>query len=78
MVCIIILYPYILSTKSRYCSFIEICGQSPFIRGGCFARILKWSYDSAKKECVQFWYGGCGGNANNFFTLQDCIDSCVE
>jgi len=28
-------------------------------------------------HCVQFWYGGCGGNSNNFFTSDECKTQCA-
>ena len=26
--------------------------------------------------CKQFMYSGCGGNKNNFKTIQECVDMC--
>ncbi len=28
--------------------------------------------------CVEFTYFGCPGNANNFFTLEECLEACGE
>jgi hypothetical protein len=28
------------------------------------------------KKCGKFIYGGCGGNENNFATLEDCHKRC--
>lgn len=30
-----------------------------------------------KRECVEFIYGGCAGNSNNFETKEDCEQKCV-
>jgi hypothetical protein len=36
----------------------------------CRGALKKYFYNSAAKSCQQFNYGGCGGNANNFETLE--------
>ena len=36
----------------------------------------RWYFDAEKGGCVQFTYGGCGGNSNNFKTLSECNDAC--
>ncbi len=33
-------------------------------------------YDPALNQCVQFVYNGCGGNANRFSTIWECVQSC--
>ena len=33
-------------------------------------------YDSGLNQCVQFVYNGCGGNANRFSTIWECVQSC--
>lgn len=44
--------------------------------GPCLAVIPRWTYDSQLGECVEFSYGGCGGNENNFETQQACEATC--
>lgn len=44
--------------------------------GPCLALIPRWSYDTARGQCVEFNYGGCGGNANNFEAKEDCEAQC--
>ncbi|XP_066902314.1 papilin [Halyomorpha halys] len=36
----------------------------------------RYFYDSLIKQCRQFYYGGCGGNNNNFVSLIDCQRRC--
>ncbi|VDM73267.1 unnamed protein product [Strongylus vulgaris] len=37
-----------------------------------------YGYDPAKGECVEFVYGGCEGNENNFQTKESCEKACIE
>ena len=46
--------------------------------GNCLAYIRNWRYDSSTGKCVQFTYGGCGGNANNFQSSQVCEAFCTR
>ncbi|XP_068092359.1 collagen alpha-4(VI) chain-like [Hyperolius riggenbachi] len=46
--------------------------------GGCQDYELKWWYNSDNNECVQFWYGGCGGNRNHFETQEQCEAACLS
>uniref|UniRef100_A0A8C4W0S4 Collagen type VI alpha 3 chain n=1 Tax=Gopherus evgoodei TaxID=1825980 RepID=A0A8C4W0S4_9SAUR len=45
--------------------------------GTCRNFTLKWYYDSETKSCARFWYGGCGGNENNFNTQKECENVCI-
>ncbi|KAM4689023.1 collagen alpha-4(VI) chain-like [Discoglossus pictus] len=45
--------------------------------GDCQDYILKWFYNADNNECIQFWYGGCGGNKNRFETQEQCHDVCL-
>lgn len=47
------------------------------MEGECQDYILKWYYNMDKRACQQFWYGGCGGNANRFETKEECEVRCV-
>nr|KAI8740359.1 papilin-like [Biomphalaria glabrata] len=44
--------------------------------GNCRASIQRWHYDHREGRCKQFMYGGCGGNNNNFLTLERCDTFC--
>ncbi|XP_046737173.1 papilin [Diprion similis] len=49
----------------------------PKIAGGCDGYHPTWYYDTDRKQCAQFIYGGCLGNANRFKTREDCEELCV-
>lgn len=53
----------------------EIC-RLPMVRGRCRASIPHIYYDATKEECVEFLFGGCGGNENNFRNKEDCEAKC--
>ncbi|KAM7352919.1 male accessory gland serine protease inhibitor-like [Cochliomyia hominivorax] len=65
-----------LAVKNDVCALEHSADGNGLIR--CAAFIPSWSYDSAKKECVEFVYGGCGGNLNRFDSLQECEKKCKE
>ncbi|KAL2096432.1 hypothetical protein ACEWY4_008580 [Coilia grayii] len=44
--------------------------------GRCRAAFSMFYYDSKTSSCHQFIYGGCGGNANRFSSLEECMDTC--
>lgn len=48
----------------------------PALLGECHNYTQRWYYDSYEQQCRQFYYGGCGGNENNFVTEQDCLNRC--
>ncbi|EZA46407.1 Papilin [Ooceraea biroi] len=49
----------------------------PKIAGPCEGYHPKWYYDADRKQCGQFIYGGCLGNANKFETREECAELCV-
>lgn len=53
-----------------FCLHLDAC-DLPIV-SGCFANFERWHFNSATGRCDRFIYGGCDGNANNFFTLRDC------
>lgn len=48
----------------------------PIRKGVCRALIPRWSYDTETKKCIEFKFGGCDGNGNNFGTEKQCMDAC--
>ena len=52
-----------------------ICALPPDV-GPCDGICQRWYYDNAVKDCLQFDWGCCDGNANNFETYSVCIDAC--
>nr|XP_010334170.2 collagen alpha-4(VI) chain-like [Saimiri boliviensis boliviensis] len=52
------------------------CSMDP-VQGECQDYTLKWYYNKEKRVCQQFWYGSCGGNANQFETKEECEAQCV-
>uniref|UniRef100_A0A1I8EYP9 BPTI/Kunitz inhibitor domain-containing protein n=2 Tax=Wuchereria bancrofti TaxID=6293 RepID=A0A1I8EYP9_WUCBA len=38
--------------------------------------IPRWFYDANYKKCLEFTYGGLGGNENNFLSRKSCEESC--
>ena len=45
--------------------------------GDCTDSIRKYYYDATIGFCMEFNYTGCGGNLNNFQTLENCYSRCV-
>lgn len=54
----------------------EICSL-PSDVGPCRAHQPHYFFNSATKQCEQFFYGGCRGNANRFKTQQECEETCL-
>jgi hypothetical protein len=44
--------------------------------GSCFAVFFRWYYDEQRGECLQFMWGGCGGNGNKFSSRSVCERHC--
>ncbi|KAL7739598.1 hypothetical protein ACLKA6_002172 [Drosophila palustris] len=58
------------------------CGEPHSAAGNgiivCMAYVPRWSYDADAKECVEFIYGGCGGNDNRFRSKEICETTCLD
>jgi len=57
------------------CAGVDPCSLPPET-GPCRAVIQRYFFDSATGTCQLFIYGGCGGNANNFESLEACLSVC--
>jgi hypothetical protein len=44
--------------------------------GTCLALIRRFFFDPVTGVCKPFTYGGCGGNANNFQSNEECYAAC--
>ncbi|XP_016934256.3 kunitz-type serine protease inhibitor textilinin-5 [Drosophila suzukii] len=44
--------------------------------GPCDDWIKVWGYDYLTNRCIFFYYGGCGGNPNRFYTKEECLSTC--
>ncbi|XP_021509217.1 papilin isoform X1 [Meriones unguiculatus] len=50
----------------------------PSAPGSCGDWAARWYFVPSVGRCNRFWYGGCHGNANNFASEQECMNSCQE
>ena len=56
----------------------EYVCQQPIEQGPCKAADMQWAFSAEEGGCVEFMYGGCGGNYNNFDDEAACVQACVE
>lgn len=45
--------------------------------GYCEEQHTRYFYNIATDSCQMFYYGGCGGNDNNFYTETECRKACI-
>ena len=57
------------------CMFLDTC-DLPKEVGRCRGSFPRYFHNLETRQCEQFIYGGCGGNANNFLTSEDCFNTC--
>ncbi|KAL4704729.1 hypothetical protein ACJJTC_006507 [Scirpophaga incertulas] len=55
----------------------DIC-ELPLDVGFCRTYSERWFYDVDRQSCEPFSFTGCGGNANNFASQEECADFCVN
>ncbi|GJQ76338.1 hypothetical protein Trydic_g2060 [Trypoxylus dichotomus] len=46
--------------------------------GDCSDYVSRYYYDTKHKACKHFYYGGCGGNKNNFISEGACLARCRD
>ncbi|XP_013413857.1 putative Kunitz-type serine protease inhibitor [Lingula anatina] len=56
---------------------VDVC-REPKVVGHCRGYYTKYYFNSESNTCEEFIYGGCGGNGNNFGSLQDCQSACAR
>ncbi|KAH8258973.1 hypothetical protein KR038_000515 [Drosophila bunnanda] len=44
--------------------------------GPCKNWVKVWGFDYLTNRCIFYFYGGCGGNPNRFYTKDECLDTC--
>ncbi|XP_069129569.1 uncharacterized protein [Argopecten irradians] len=54
---------------------LDVCSL-PINTGSLCGQETRWYYNSQSRACEEFVYMGCGGNANNFATLEACQARC--
>ena len=50
--------------------------QLPAEPGSCHEAVPRYFFNANRGTCEVFTYGGCGGNRNNFETLEECTQQC--
>ena len=48
----------------------------PSDSGTCLTPMPRYFFNADKGVCEEFTYGGCGGNKNNFKSLEECNQEC--
>nr|ACY68700.1 Kunitz-type serine protease inhibitor isoform 4 [Parasuta nigriceps] len=49
----------------------------PADSGPCKFSLKAFYYNAKQRKCLEFFYGGCEGNANNFKTIEECQQTCA-
>ncbi|EYC19098.1 hypothetical protein Y032_0025g1170 [Ancylostoma ceylanicum] len=55
----------------------DVC-KEPIDPGPCDALFPRFAFDATQGKCVDFNYGGCDGNRNNFESLDACRNKCEQ
>lgn len=48
----------------------------PSEAGICTESLTRWYYSPHTHQCIEFMYGGCNGNENNFENKTTCDETC--
>uniref|UniRef100_A0A803SMG9 Tissue factor pathway inhibitor n=1 Tax=Anolis carolinensis TaxID=28377 RepID=A0A803SMG9_ANOCA len=46
--------------------------------GICRGLITRYFYNKESQKCEKFMYGGCLGNQNNFWSVEECQETCQD
>ncbi|KAM4688226.1 tissue factor pathway inhibitor 2 isoform 1-T1 [Discoglossus pictus] len=49
---------------------------SPKDEGSCSASVTRYYFNTDNKACEELTYTGCGGNSNNFLSIESCNSVC--
>nr|ACY68701.1 Kunitz-type serine protease inhibitor isoform 5 [Parasuta nigriceps] len=60
-------------TSKDHPDFCEL----PVDSGPCKGNFEAFYYNADQHKCLEFIYGGCDGNANNFKTIEECQQTCA-
>ncbi|GIX86723.1 hypothetical protein CEXT_267421 [Caerostris extrusa] len=63
--------------KITFARLESIC-TLPLEEGNCSESNMRYYYDTVFEMCTEFYYSGCGGNANNFAEMDQCQDACYR
>ncbi|XP_043662911.1 kunitz-type serine protease inhibitor homolog beta-bungarotoxin B6 chain [Drosophila teissieri] len=66
---VVAMIPHGITIKEPKCWYVA----NP---GPCDDFVKVWGYDYMTNRCIFFYYGGCGGNPNRFYTKEECLDTC--
>ncbi|KXJ81100.1 hypothetical protein RP20_CCG021829 [Aedes albopictus] len=44
--------------------------------GSCDGKLARWHFARDDNKCMPFYYTGCGGNHNQFISLDQCEEQC--
>ncbi|XP_071099870.1 carboxypeptidase inhibitor SmCI-like [Haliotis cracherodii] len=58
------------------CKMSCVCSM-PRDRGSCSGKDKAYYFNEASKQCEEFTYSGCGGNANRFASEEECKEQCL-
>ncbi|KAL0868892.1 hypothetical protein ABMA27_007232 [Loxostege sticticalis] len=69
-----------------FCSVVVLLGLASLVygddcelpkeKGPCAGRYWSYYFDMKSRECRPFFWSGCGGNGNKFYTLDECQFAC--
>ncbi|OCT68783.1 kunitz-type protease inhibitor 1 [Xenopus laevis] len=51
---------------------------APYKVGRCRGSFTRWYYNPEANECLEFIYGGCKPNKNNYLRIEDCRQTCMN